>query len=290
MPADDPRPVLRRRSVLYVPGSNTRALDKAADLPVDAVVVDLEDAVADDRKDDARAEVVTRLGSAAFGSREVAVRINGIDRPWFDADVQALAAAAPSGVLLPKVQTPDDLRHLETCLTAAGAPTSVRLWAMLETPQAVLDAPAIARATPRLAVLVIGTNDLVDQLGAADEPGRGPLLTSLSWCVLAARAAGVSILDGVFADLADEDGLRAECRQAWALGFDGKTLVHPNQIAPCHDVFRPDAAELARARALIDAFEAAGQGVIRFQGRMVEQLHVEQARRLLADADGPTGT
>jgi citrate lyase subunit beta / citryl-CoA lyase len=279
---DDLRP---RRSVLYLPGANERALAKAPSLPADAIILDLEDAVAPDAKAAARERVCQTVGDAPFGHREVAIRANAIATDWFADDVAAIAAAGPDAILVPKVDSVADVHTIEAAI--AGAPGHTSIWAMLETPTAVFNAREICAASERLTVLVIGTNDLAKELRAEHVPGRGPLLTALSWCVLAARDAGKVILDGVFNDLDDADGFAAECRQGRAFGFDGKTLIHPRQIEPCNDVFAPDEDELERAREIIAAFDAAqerGQGVVTVGGRMIENLHVEEARRTVAQA------
>jgi citrate lyase subunit beta/citryl-CoA lyase len=277
-----------RRSVLYMPGANERALEKAKGLPADALILDLEDAVAPDAKADARDRVCAAASERGYGHREVAIRANGLDTRWFTDDVAAIAEAGPDALLVPKVGSADDVHTIERALERGGAPDHTRIWAMLETPAAVLRASEICGASERLAVLVMGTNDLVKELQAEFVPGRAPLLTSLSWCVLAARDAGKAILDGVFNDLDDADGFEAECRQGRQFGFDGKTLIHPKQLEPCNRVFAPTDEEVERARRIIDAFDEAqreGRGVVTVDGRMIENLHVEQARRTLALAD-----
>jgi citrate lyase subunit beta / citryl-CoA lyase len=282
---DDLRP---RRSVLYLPGANERALEKAAGLPADALILDLEDAVAPDAKVPARQRVCAAVAAGRFGHREVAIRANGLDTDWFADDVRAIAQAGPDALLVPKVGSVADVRTIEAALVAAGAPEHTRIWAMLETPSAVLDARAIAASSDRLAGFVLGTNDLVKELRAEHVPGRAPLLTALSWCVLAVREAGKLVFDGVFNDLDDPDGFEAECRQGRELGFDGKTLIHPSQIEPCNRVWAPSEDAVADARALIATFEeavAAGKGVVTHNGRMIENLHVDNARRVLAVAD-----
>lgn len=283
---DDLRP---RRSVLYMPGANERALEKAASLPADCLILDLEDAVAPDAKPDARAAVCAAVAEGRYGPREVAIRVNGLDTAWFADDVAAAAEAGPDVVLVPKVSSVADVTAIETALQRAGAPDTTTIWAMLETPQAILRAEAITAASERLTGFVMGTNDLAKELGATHVPGRAPLLTSLSWCVLAAKAAGKVVLDAVFNDLDDADGFEQECRQGRAFGFDGKTLIHPKQLEPCNRIFAPSKDEVADARAVIEAFEAAqhkggtgAQGVVTVNGRMIEQLHVDQARQVLA--------
>lgn len=276
-----------RRSVLYLPGANERALEKAAGLPADALILDLEDAVAPDAKIDARERVCAAATEGRYGHREVAIRANGLDTDWFADDVAAIAQAGPDALLVPKVGSVDDVRAIEAALERGGAPDRTRIWAMLETPSAVLRAQEICAASERLAVLVMGTNDLVKELRAQRVPGRGPLVPSLAWCVLAARDAGKVIVDGVYNDLDDAEGFEAECRQGRELGFDGKTLIHPKQLEPCNRVFAPSDAEVASASEIIEAFEAAqrdGRGVVTVGGRMIENLHVEEARRTLAQA------
>ncbi|GAA5158222.1 MULTISPECIES: HpcH/HpaI aldolase/citrate lyase family protein [Amycolatopsis] len=274
-----------RRSVLYMPGANERALEKAKTLPADGVVLDLEDAVAPDAKDAARERVCAAAASGDYGRREVAIRVNGLDTAWHDADLRAAAQAGPAAVVVPKVNSARDVHDVEKALARAGAPDRTAIWAMLETPVAVLHAEEIAAASDRLTVLVLGTNDLAKELHAESVPGRAPLLGSLSLCLLAARATGKVILDGVYNDVRDAEGFEAECRQGRQFGFDGKTLIHPSQIEPCNRIFAPSPEEVERARRIIEAFdeaEAAGRGVVTVDGRMVENLHVDEARRVLA--------
>ncbi|QRP45964.1 CoA ester lyase [Amycolatopsis sp. FDAARGOS 1241] len=275
-----------RRSVLYMPGANERALEKAKTLPADALILDLEDAVAPDAKEAARERVCAALGD--YGDREVAIRVNGLDTEWHDADLRAAAAAGPAAVVVPKVGSVADVHNIERALELGGAPERTKVWAMLETPGALLRAADIAAASQRLTVLVLGTNDLAKELHAAFVPGRGPLLASLSLAVLGARAAGKVVLDGVYNDVKDASGFEAECRQGREFGFDGKTLIHPSQIEPCNRIFAPSAAEVDHARRVIAAFDearAAGRGVVTVDGRMVENLHVEEAQRVLALAE-----
>jgi citrate lyase subunit beta / citryl-CoA lyase len=277
-----------RRSVLYMPGANERALEKAKGLPADALILDLEDAVAPDAKAGARDRVCAAAADGGYGHREVAIRANGLDTSWFADDVAAIAQAGPDALLVPKVGSVDDVRAIEDALEKGGAPDHTSIWAMLETPSAVLRAAEITACSERLTVFVMGTNDLVKELQAEFVPGRAPLLPALSWCVLAAREAGKHILDGVFNDLDDADGFEAECRQGREFGFDGKTLIHPKQLEPCNRVFAPSDEEVEHARAVIEAFEEAereGRGVVTVGGRMIENLHVEQARRAVAQAE-----
>ena len=274
-----------RRSVLYMPGANERALAKAEGLPADALILDLEDAVAPDAKAEARDRVCEAAVSDRYGSREVTIRVNGAGTPWHDDDLREVAAAGPAGVVVPKVDSAGAVHAIEKALEASGAPDRTAIWAMLETPLAMLSAEEICAASERLTVLVMGTNDLAKELQAEHVPGRQPLLAGIGLCLLAARATGKVILDGVYNDITDADGFEAECRQGRELGFDGKTLIHPTQLEPCNRVFAPAADEVERAGRIIEAFEQAqaeGRGVVAVDGRMVENLHVEQARRTLA--------
>jgi citrate lyase subunit beta / citryl-CoA lyase len=280
-----------RRSVLYMPGSNARAMEKARELPADAVIFDLEDAVAPDAKAKARELIVEALKKGGFGSREVLVRINGLDTAWWGDDL-AVAAAGPDAVLVPKVSTPEELRQVAKHRTGVRADAGVRIWVMMETPLAMLNARDIAAAArdrdTRLAGFVMGTNDLAKDTRARIVPGRAPMLPWLMNCVAAARAYGLDILDGVYNELGNAEGFAAECRQAHDLGFDGKTLIHPQQIAPCNAAFSPGEEEVAWARKIIAAFdqpENANKGVIQIDGRMVERLHADMARRTVAIAD-----
>ncbi|MEP6797516.1 MAG: CoA ester lyase [Lapillicoccus sp.] len=274
-----------RRSVLYMPSSNARALEKARTLAVDALILDLEDAVAPDAKSSAREAACAAAGSGDYGHREVTVRANGLDTAWFTDDIAAIARSGAHGVVVPKVGSADEVRAIVAALDAAGAPEELQLWAMIETPRAILDVAQIAAASDRLTVLVMGTNDLVKELSARHVPGRAPVLTALSLSVLGARAAGVAILDGVFNDVSDSDGFEAECRQGRDLGFDGKTLIHPGQVDGANRVFAPNAEEVEEAHAMIEAFEAAmaeGRAVATHKGRLIENLHVDTARKVLA--------
>jgi citrate lyase subunit beta/citryl-CoA lyase len=280
--SDDLRP---RRSVLYMPGANERALTKAEGLPADALILDLEDAVAPDAKAEARDRVCEAAASDRYGQREVTIRVNGIGTPWHDDDLRAVAAAGPAAVVVPKVDSADAVHAIDKALEAGGAPDHTAIWAMVETPVAMLHAEAVSRASERLTVLVMGTNDLAKELQAEHVPGRQPLLTGLGLSLLAARATGKVILDGVYNDIKDAEGFEAECVQGRQMGFDGKTLIHPSQLEPCNRVFAPTDDEVDRARRIIEAFEQAeadGRGVVTVDGRMVENLHVDQARRTLA--------
>ena len=285
-----------RRSMLYMPGSNARAIAKARELPADGIILDLEDAVAPDAKAQARDLVVQELQKGGFGGREVLVRINGLDTAWWRDDL-AVAAAGPDALLLPKVSTPEQLRELARHFVGVGAEAHIRIWAMMETPLAMLNAREIAAAAldpaTRLAGFVMGTNDLAKETRARIVPGRAPVLPWLMACVAAARAYGLAILDGVYNEFGDLEGFAAECRQARDLGFDGKTLIHPQQIAPCNAAFSPPPDEVAWARKIIAAFdlpENAGRGVIQVDGRMVERLHAEMARQVVAIADAVAQT
>ena len=275
------------RSVLYMPGSKERALEKARGLPADALILDLEDAVAPAEKPRARDLVAAALAAGGYGSRRLILRINGLDTEWGAADLAAGSKAGPDAILLPKAERPEDIQRAAALMEAHGAPERLRIWAMIETPRGVLGAGAIAAAHPRLEGFVLGTNDLAKELGAAHTPGREPLLASLGMTLLAARAEGLVCVDGVHNTLQDDAGLRAVCVQGRDMGFDGKTLIHPAQIAITNEVFAPAPAELDLARAQVAAFgaaEARGEGVAVVDGRIVENLHVATARRLLARA------
>jgi citrate lyase subunit beta/citryl-CoA lyase len=280
-----------RRSVLYMPGSNARALEKAKTLAADALVFDLEDAVAPDAKEMARNQVVAAARSKEYGEREILIRINGLDTPWGQDDLTAAATAGANGILLPKVQAPGDLEAARAVLRKAGAMPDQAIWAMMETPFAVLNAATIAAAGPGeypLAVMVMGTNDLAKETRASLGGGRPGMLAWLSICVAAARAYGIDVIDGVFNGIGDEAGLRAELEQGRLLGMDGKTLIHPSQIEPCNEAFTPPAEEIEWARKIVAAFaepENADKGVIKLEGRMVELLHAEVAKRTVALAD-----
>jgi citrate lyase subunit beta/citryl-CoA lyase len=280
--------ILPRRSVLYMPGANERALEKAKGLDADALILDLEDAVAPDAKAEARERVCTAASSGEYGAKEVTIRVNGLDTEWHAADIAAAAAAGPAAVVVPKVGSVDDVRAIEKGLEAGGAPDHTKIWAMVETPVAMLHCEEIAASSDRLTVLVMGTNDLAKELHAEHVPGRQPLLTGLGLCLLAARATGKVILDGVYNDIKDEAGFEAECLQGRQMGFDGKTLIHPSQLEPANRIWAPTDDAVEDARALIATFEeavAAGKGVVTHNGRMIENLHVDNARRILAVAD-----
>ena len=279
-----------RRSALYMPGSNPKAMAKARELPADAIILDLEDSVAPDAKPEARNRIVEVVKAGGFGDREVLIRVNGLHTPWGEADLEAAVAAAPDGVLLPKVDGPGTIMQAARLLRAA--PEKTRLWAMMETPMALLGASSIAAiaadSTSRLEALVLGLNDLAKEPRGKLMPGRAAFTHWLATCVAAARAHGCDVLDGVYNDIKDLDGFRAECIQGLDFGFDGKTLIHPSQIDICNEVFAPTAAEIAHAKAVIAAFgrpENAGKGVLQIDGKMVELLHAQMAKRTLAIAE-----
>ena len=281
-----------RRSVLYMPGANERALEKAKTLPTDALILDLEDSVAPDAKPEARKRVAAAAASGEYGYREVTIRVNSPGTPWHEDDLRAAAEAGPDAVVVPKVDSAATVHAVERALEAAGAPDHTAIWAMVETPRAMLDARAVAAASERLRVLVMGTNDLAKELHAEHVPGRAPLLTGLSLALLGAREAGKVILDGVYNDVTDESGFEAECVQGRRFGFDGKTLIHPRQVEVCNRVFAPSPEEADKARRIIEAFEEAvaeGRGVVTVDGRMIENLHVDDARRVLALAEAVSG-
>lgn len=272
-----------RRSVLYMPGSNPRALEKARTLAADALILDLEDAVAPDAKPEARALVMAAVAAGGFGHREVLVRVNGLDTPWGRDDLLAAGASGADGIVIPKVNNPAEVAAVEAVL--AATPGTAPLWLMIETARGVLNADAIAGASPRVAGLIMGTSDLTRELHARHTADRHPMLAALGHCLLAARAHGRVILDGVHLDLGDEAGLAAACRQGMEMGFDGKTLIHPSQIATANTIFAPSEADLAQARRIIAAHadaQAAGRGVVVVDNRLVEALHVAEARRQLA--------
>jgi citrate lyase subunit beta/citryl-CoA lyase len=279
-----------RRSLLYVPGSNPRALDKARTLDADGLILDLEDAVTPDAKVAARERVVAAVQAGGWGPREVLVRVNAADTPWGADDLGALAGSGADGLVLSKVERPETVRAAEAALREAGAPDSLALWCMIETPLGVLNAAAIAgsssrQAGGRLAGLILGTSDLAKDLRAAHEPGRQPLLTALGLCLLAGRAHGLVVIDGVHLDLEDEAGFAESCRQGAALGFDGKSLIHPKTIAAANAAFAPSTEAVETALRVIAAHAAAreaGQGVTVVDGRLVEALHVSDAERVLA--------
>ena len=277
-----------RRSVLYMPAANERALEKAKTLPADAIIFDLEDAVAPDAKEVARRNAVAAASSGQYGNRELTIRCNGLDTPWGADDIAAAASSGASAVVIPKVNSVAALDQASALLDAAGAPSSLMIWAMIETPTAIFDVRAIA-AHPRVSVLVMGTNDLARELRSAlGAAGRHPLVPHLAMALAAAREAGIAILEGVYNDVKDLEGFQAECVQGAEMGFDGKTLIHPGQVPVANDVWAPTDDEVAQARRVIAAFDdglAQGLGVITVDGRMIENLHVANAQRTLAVAD-----
>ncbi len=279
-----------RRSVLYMPGSNARAMEKAKTLPADALILDLEDAVAPDAKETAREQVCAAVKAGGYGHREVIIRTNGLDTDWGAADLEAAVRAGPDGVLVPKIDGADAVGAADTLMEAAGAPKDMGLWAMMETPLAMLRAEAIAARAQdtRLAAFVMGTNDLAKDLSAQQTPDRLPLLTGLSLTLLAGKAYGLALIDGVFNGIRDVDGFIQSCRQGLSFGFDGKTLIHPSQVEPCNRVFTPEQEAVAWARKIIGEFEKpenTAKGVVQVEGRMVERLHADQARTLVALAE-----
>ncbi len=269
------------RSVLYMPSSNSRALDKARTIPADAIIFDLEDAVAPDAKELAREQACAAVASGSYGQRELTIRCNGLDTPWGADDLRAAAAAGPAAVVVPKV---GGVEHLRAVADLVG---DTPIWAMIETPKAVFDMRAIA-ASPQVTALVLGTNDLARELRAALVPGRAPLQPHLATALLAAREAGKVVLDGVYNDVKDLAGFEAECLQGREFGFDGKTLIHPTQVEIANRVWAPSADDIDRARAVIEAFTAAaaeGRGVVVVDGQMVENLHRDNALHTLATAE-----
>jgi citrate lyase subunit beta/citryl-CoA lyase len=278
----DPTTFRPRRSVLYMPSSNERALDKAKTLPVDGLIFDLEDAVAPADKDSARQNACAAAAGGEYGRREVTIRVNGMDTSWHADDLAAACAAGPDAIVVPKVDSAAAVLELVASMTRHGAPERTKLWAMVETPQAMLHAEEIAAASDRLTVLVMGTNDLAKELYAEHVPGRHPLITGLSLALLAARATGKAIVDGVYNNVKDSEGFLAECRQGREMGFDGKTLIHPGQVAGANEAFAPSEQAVEDARGMLRAWEdGKGTGVVTYNGRMVENLHVESAQRVL---------
>jgi citrate lyase subunit beta/citryl-CoA lyase len=278
--------------MLYMPGSNARALEKARDLPADGLILDLEDAVAPEAKGKARELINRALQNGGFGDREVLVRINGLDTRWWVEDLDAIVGARPDAVLVPKVSNAGQLQDLAARIVDMGTDPHIRVWAMMETPLAMINVGEIAAAAldseTRLAGFVMGTNDLAKDTRARLVPGRAPMLPWLMNCLAAARAFGLDILDGVYNELGNEQGFAEECRQAHDLGFDGKTLIHPKQIEPCNEAFSPSTEEVEWARKIIEAFDQPGnenKGVIQVDGRMVERLHADMARRTVDIAD-----
>jgi citrate lyase subunit beta/citryl-CoA lyase len=271
-----------------MPGANTRALEKGRTLPADGLILDLEDAVAPDAKVQARENVVKALADGGYGKREILLRINGLETPWGQADAQAAAKSKADAILIPKVESDAQVRQVEAIMEQAGAPDSMTIWCMMETPMGMLHAEEIAQSSQRLAGFVMGTSDLAKDLRCAHTPLRLPMITSLGLCLLAARAYGLAIVDGVYLNLEDDEGFAASCVQGKELGFDGKSLIHPKTVAKANEVFAPSAEEVAWARKIIDAHaeaERQGKGVVVVDGKLIENLHVAAARRQVALAD-----
>lgn len=279
--ADTNRP---RRSMLYMPGSNARAIEKGRSLGADAIIFDIEDAVAVDAKALARDQITAAIAAGGYGGKELLVRVNGLGSAWFDADIAAIAKSGADGILLPKVESPETVRETVRRLESAGAPAAMSIWCMMETPLGILRSAEIA-AAPRLAGMIMGTNDLALELRCRQTPDGMPFLTSFGLCILAARAHGLAIIDAVYNDLSDDAGFAASCRRGRMLGFDGKSLIHPKTIDAANEIYGPSKEEIAWARKISDAFDLAraeGKGVITVDGKMVEELHVREAQRLIA--------
>lgn len=274
-----------RRSMLYMPGSNARAIEKGRGLPVDAIIFDIEDAVAVDAKALARNQIRAAIAEGGYGRKELLVRINGLGSEWFDEDVKVIAGSGADGVLLPKVESPETVQEVERRLAAAGAPETLSIWCMMETPRGILRSADIAGASPRLAGMIMGTNDLALDLRCRQTPDGAAFLTSFGLCILAARAHGLAIIDAVYNDLSDDAGFEESCRRGRILGFDGKSLIHPKTVDAANRLYGPSDEEVAWATKIVAAFEKAsaeGKGVIAVDGKMIEELHVREARRLLA--------
>jgi citrate lyase subunit beta/citryl-CoA lyase len=283
-----PKTARPRRSVLYMPGSNVRALEKAKTLLADGLILDLEDAVAPDAKEQARRQVCEAVKGGGYGMRELVVRVNGLATPWGYEDIAAASRSGCHAILLPKVESADAIRHMEAIMRANGAPEEMAIWAMMETPRSVLSSEQIAASTPRMQCLVMGTSDLAKELDCAHTRERLPFITSLGLCLLAARAYGLTILDGVYLDLKDDAGFEFACLQGAEMGFDGKTLIHPNQLGICNKVFTPRPEDVEWSRKIIAAHAdaaARGEGVAVVDGKLIENLHVESAKRLVQMAD-----
>ena len=280
-----------RRSVLFLPGANAKALSMAETIPADVLVFDLEDAVAPENKETARRMVADAVADRDYHDKELIIRINGLETTWAAGDIAAATPATPHGILVPKVSRPEDIRRVRAAVRAAGADPTTMIWAMMETPQAILNAGAIAAAStdigPALAALVIGANDLAAETEVRPAKDRAPMIPWLSVCVLAARANDLAMIDGIYNDFNDTDGFAAECGQARMLGMDGKSLIHPNQVTACNQTFTPSAAEVAWARGILAAFDQpgnAGKDSVWVNGRSVERLHTRIAQRMLATA------
>jgi citrate lyase subunit beta/citryl-CoA lyase len=271
-----------------MPGANARAMEKSRALPADALIFDLEDAVAPEAKVTARTQVIQAVEAGGYGKREILIRTNGLNTPWGYDDLVAAATAGANAILLPKVESAEVVRQAESVLTSHGAPPELAIWCMMETPRGMLHAEEIVDASPRLGGLVMGTSDLAKDLQAQHTAMRLPLITALGLCMLAARAARIAILDGVFLDLNDHEGFVDSCRQGAELGFDGKTLIHPKQLAAANEVFAPSEEELRLSRRIIQAYaeaEAEGKGVVLVDGKLIEKLHVDHAKRVVALAE-----
>lgn len=279
------------RSVLYVPGSNTRALEKTKSLLADAFIFDLEDAVSPAVKEDARNNVLQILNQNDYGKKQTIVRVNPLSSHWGYDDLAAAAKSNATAVLLPKVESADMIRQAESILTDADAPDDLAIWCMMETPRSMLHAEEIANASPKIRAVVIGTSDLAKDLGALHTRERLPFLTSLCLCIMAARAADVAIVDGVHLDLQDDEGFKYACQQGRELGFDGKTLIHPKTISNANEIFSPSEDEIAWSKKIIQAYKEAttrGEGVVVVDGKLIESLHIEGARRTLLLANAIT--
>jgi citrate lyase subunit beta/citryl-CoA lyase len=281
-----------RRSLLFMPGSNARALEKARNLPADGIILDLEDSVAPDFKASARDQIAAAIAAGGFGKREVLIRTNSLDTPWWSDDIAMAAKARPDGIVVPKVSSVEDLKAIADWLAELKADPSIRVWAMIETARAVLHAEELAAtsrdANKRLAGFVFGPNDISRETRIRMQPGRAAMLPLITHCILATRAYGLEILDGPYSDFSNVDGFGQECAQGRDLGFDGKTLIHPGQIEACNAIFTPPPEEVAHARKIIAAFERpenASRGAIQLDGQMVERLHADMARRTIAIAD-----
>ena len=275
-----------RRSCLYMPGANTRALEKARELPADTLILDLEDAVAPEAKEEARAAILAAVKAGGYGQREIVIRMNGLDTPWGHDDLRAIATSGAHAVLAPKVTGPRDIERLSTLLKEAGAPETMALWVMIETPLAILSIKDIAAASigTHLTTFVMGTNDLAKEYRARMTPDRLAFQTALQLSVAAARAYGLTAIDGVYNDIKNESGFRDECEQGRDLGFDGKTLIHPSQLEEANRIFAPSPHDVEQAKAVIEAFADpanAGKGVLKVNGKMTELLHLEEARRVV---------
>jgi citrate lyase subunit beta/citryl-CoA lyase len=277
-----------RRSILYMPGANARALDKARTLAADGLILDMEDAVSPDAKDVARQQIVENVTKGGYGSREIIIRVNGLNTSWGHDDVAAVAKIGGDAILFPKIESAEEVHAAVAALDAAGAPPELPVWIMAETPRGILNIASIAAASPRLTGIVMGTSDLAKEMRVRHTPDRIGFIAALSLCVMAARANGQDIMDGVYLDLKNQAGFRTACEQGRDLGFDGKTLIHPDQLAAANEVFAPSAQDVTTAGAIIEAWEQAkreGKGVAVVNGKLVEILHVEEARRTLAVAE-----